>query len=117
MSRHNGFEIFLDPKTGILEFQWANGAKISNIYSAIQLGDILLRTVDAEQHEAQSSSLREVHPEYGQGVEWIINHRSSGKPVLTQIITAYENTSFCFIRLEVAGVTAEETLSTNYKNR
>ncbi|QGQ94687.1 alpha-galactosidase [Paenibacillus psychroresistens] len=114
MSGYNGFEIFLDPKTGILEFQWANGAKISNIYSAVQLGGILLRTLDADEHEVQFSSLPEAHQKYGKGVEWVIQHRSFGKPLLTQIITAYENTSFCFMRLEVKGGTPEEILSTNY---
>lgn len=99
-------------ESGRSNYRWRTGASILDAECRARLADgTEISSAGATRHDCLSDDVARIKDKFGNGVQFVVRHRSEGLPELQQQFRVYEASTFCTVELDVVN---KNRISTNY---
>ncbi|KRF43793.1 alpha-galactosidase [Paenibacillus sp. Soil787] len=108
--------IIVDLASGLTEYEWDSGSRLSGAYSAARIGVVeggkYVSSTEYSEHKLSAGGAQMIRDDFGTGCRFSVIHSAESLPVMTQTFWLYEKVPYYFVQVELEGET--ETLETNY---
>ncbi|OAS16074.1 alpha-galactosidase [Paenibacillus oryzisoli] len=104
--------IIVDLASGLTEFEWNSGSRLSSAYSAARFKEQYVVSTEYSAHKLAVSDTHMIHDDFGTGCRFSVVHSAESLPIMKQTFWLYEEAPHFFVQVELES--KSEALETNY---